>query len=142
MGRESLNIAMKLRPSVFVVQPSNLSAESAEFISTLAKVGKVQQTSANNVALKDCSEKILSKDVAVYIETKGMIDYSSEIKKLQKEIGQGEKKLAGLEKKPSNKNFLAKAKPEIIQKFQSQYDDLKIEVSKMQETLGKYKQMA
>merc|ERR1719461_1875983 len=90
--RENLNISMKLRPNVFVLTPDNLSSEACEFMSTLAKVGKVQKTSSKNSALKDCSEKILSKDVTVYIESKGMIDYSTEIKKLQKEIGQAEKK--------------------------------------------------
>merc|ERR1712113_1036130 len=101
----------------------------------------VQQTSADNSALKDSSEKILSKDCAVYIETKGMVDYTSEIKKLQKQIQQAEKKESSLEKKLNNQNFMSKAKPEIIQKFQTQYDNLKVEVSKMKQTLDKYKQL-
>jgi len=138
--REGLKIAMKLRPKVMVVQSTKIPDYCLQMIATLASVGEVRQVS-KAADSNSFAQKILSKDCTVYIETAGMIDVSAEIKKVKKGIAQAEKKVGALEKKLNNQNFMSKAKPEIIDKFRTQYESLKVELQKMNDSLSKYQAM-
>jgi valyl-tRNA synthetase len=61
----------------------------------------------------------------VYAVLSGLVDFDAERVRLSKQEKDLEKDVAKLEKKLSNPGYLAKAKPEIIEKDKAKFEDAK-----------------
>jgi len=85
-----------------------------EYIYTLAKVEHAEIGSA--IAKPAQSAVAVLSGMEIYIPLKGLIDVENEKKRLQKEITRLQIQLQAQKKKLSNKDFLKKAPPEIIQR--------------------------
>ncbi len=72
----------------------------------------------------------------VYIELEGVIDFDAEKKRLEKEISEKEKYIVSLESKLGNKNFIERAKPDIVEKEQSKLQEAKNQMSDLTEHLN------
>jgi len=129
------------RPKAYITHSSKIDAHFLEIISTLAKVGEICVAKPNDGRLQKCLKETISKDTDVYLEIAN-IDFSQEIKKLQKQIGKKQGAIQGIEKKLSNKNFTSKAKPEVIEKEQKKLSDYKAELQKLLQSLSKYESMS
>jgi valyl-tRNA synthetase len=73
--------------------------------------------------------------VEVYVPLKGLVDFESEIHRLQKKIQQAEGKLGGIRRKLSNPDFLEKAKPEVVRKEREKEQQLADEIARLGESL-------
>ena len=72
----------------------------------------------------------------VYIALAGLVDFDAERARLQKELGKLEVDGAKLAKKLSNPGYLAKAKPEIVEKDRAKHDEIVDKLDRIKQQLA------
>ena len=72
----------------------------------------------------DKSAAWISDNMSVYVLLKGIIDFKKEILRLKKELKKTAKEFEIVNNKLNNKNFLQKAKKEVVKKTKNQYNSL------------------
>jgi len=85
-------------------------------VSDLSRLSKFQPARVGEMAKPRIAASALVKNVEVYVLLKDILDFESETKRLQKEIGKLEKESGFIQKKLSNEDFLQKAPPDVIEK--------------------------
>ena len=108
-----------------LVKASGEDAEAlegqAELIAQLANLDKL--TVGEDVVKPAESSVTLISGAEVYAVLSGLVDFDAERTRLAKQEKELEKDVAKLEKKLSNPGYLAKAKPEIIEKDRAKFED-------------------
>jgi len=79
--------------------------------------------------------------VEIFLPVEGLIDVSKETERIKKEIGKISKDLERTEKKLSNPDFLSRAPEEIIQKEREIFEELSFQIKKMEDVLGKLREI-
>ena len=59
---------------------------------------------------------LLADRIEIYLPLAGMLDIAKELERIDKEIAQAEQERSRLQGKLANQNFIAKAKPEVVEK--------------------------
>ncbi|HEY4385847.1 MAG TPA: valine--tRNA ligase, partial [Ktedonobacteraceae bacterium] len=59
---------------------------------------------------------LLAESVEVYLPLAGMLDLGKEVARLDKEIAQVQQDIARVQGKLANENFVARAKPDVVEK--------------------------
>jgi len=75
----------------------------------------------------------------VFLNLEGLVDIEKEVKRLNKEKEKLLKKLALVEKKLNNKDFLERAPKEVVEKEKKQYEELKQRLEKIDRYLNQLK---
>jgi valyl-tRNA synthetase len=77
----------------------------------------------------------------IYVPLEGIIDFSKETERLEKEIGKLTRELATVNKKLSNDSFLSKAPADVVEKVRGKYALLSDKQEKLQANLDRIKTM-
>jgi valyl-tRNA synthetase len=80
-------------------------------------------------------------ELKIFVPLEGIVDPEAEISRLEKELGKIDKDLSGVEKKLSNENFIAKAKPEAVEKQRKRSEDLTAKAAALNESLERMKKL-
>jgi valyl-tRNA synthetase len=98
-----------------------------EIVASQAWIGSLQQgvPAATHVSMA-------SSDVDLHLPI-GDIDVAKELERAEREIAKRKQDLLGVEKRLSDPTFLERAKPEIVEKTQSQAKELREQISKFEE---------
>ena len=75
----------------------------------------------------------------IYVPLADLIDLDKEIEKLEKSIEKTQTELDKVLKKLSNENFVAKAKPEAVEKEKRIKEELENKIAKFKESMNLYK---
>jgi valyl-tRNA synthetase len=75
-------------------------------------------------------------DIEVVIPLAGIVDIEGERARLTRERGKVEAELGDVERKLSNQGFVAKAKPEVVERERARQERLNTELAKLVESLG------
>jgi len=78
-------------------------------------------------------------DATVLLELKGVVDFSQEVQRLEKEMGKLNKELTGINKKLNNDSFLGKAPPEVVEDVRGKQTVLSEKQEKLAATLERVK---
>jgi valyl-tRNA synthetase len=136
--------SMKLPVDVFPA-----SEEQAELVSsnqamavTLARISdlRVHQPVAAAEPPKMSAAAVVG-DMRVFVPLEGVVDPEAEIARLQKEIAKIQKEMAAVENKLSDDSFLAKAKPEAVEKQQKRGAELSAKLAGLTENLDRMKKL-
>jgi len=133
----SLRTTYHIEPAKFLI----IGAENASYW-TLTKKPNTEEPSNENVfkrlarvekivspkELSSTGAQIQSGLLNAFIELDGIIDFEAERKRLEKEIADKERYIASLETKLGNKNFVERAKPEIIEAEKKKLEDAKQQI--------------
>jgi valyl-tRNA synthetase len=84
-------------------------------VTDLARLSKLQVLEAGDKKPKLAAGTLVS-GIEVYVVLKDILDFDSEVKRLQKEISKLEKEWSFTQKKLSNEDFLGRAPSEVIEK--------------------------
>ena len=95
---------------------------SLEYIIKLARVKDVEFVDTFTPDKETASS--LVKGGTLYIPLAGFIDFTDEIKRLEKEIAKLQKDFDLCDRKLNNPNFLEKAQPEVVEKEKSKHTEL------------------
>jgi valyl-tRNA synthetase len=96
-----------------LIATSDLGADAAAHIRSLAGVSDVTWLSAGAGAPEDAASAIL-KDISVYVPMSELVDYEAEREKLAKERENLESNISRLKAKLGNEGFTAKAPAEVV----------------------------
>jgi len=78
-------------------------------------------------------------DATLLVELKGVVDFTQEAQRLEKEIGKLTRELAGVEKKLSNQGFLSKAPENVVAEVREKQNLMAEKLEKLSTTLDKVK---
>jgi valyl-tRNA synthetase len=134
---------MNISPSLFleaIVQspdePKRKTIENHEFLIT--NLARLKSLSVQKPGERPASAATtVIEDAAIFIPLEGIIDFTQERLRLEKEITKITAELATVLKKLNNEDFLNKAPEQVIQKVQDKHKTLTQKQQKLQTTLDK-----
>ena len=113
----------------------NILQNNAKILDKLANVEKYEF----NVEIPKLVGFRLVDTTEIYVPLAELIDLDKEIEKLEKKIEKTQVELDKVLKKLSNENFVAKAKPEAVEKERRIKEELENKISKFKESMNLYK---
>lgn len=78
-------------------------------------------------------------DMEVYVPLKGLVDFEEEEKRLEKEIAKVEKDITFLAKKLANKDFIARAPAQVVEKDKGRFEEMNEAKDKLEASLERIK---
>ena len=114
---------------------SNILQNNAKILDKLANVEKYEF----NVEIPKLVGFRLVDTTEIYVPLAELIDLDKEIEKLEKSIEKTQVELDKVLKKLSNENFVAKAKPEAVEKERRIKEELENKIAKFKESMNLYK---
>jgi valyl-tRNA synthetase len=126
--KERLHVYVKCAPAVAM----DFTA-LAQFIGPLAGIASF--TAGPAVEKPKQAGTIVRPDFEAFVDLAGKIDVPAEIKRLEKQIADKQKQLAGVEAKLANEKFVSGAPPEVVQQQRDAVTDLGNQIRAMEENL-------
>ncbi len=105
-------------------------SEYGFFVRDLARVKSIGLIPEGAPRPKHCALAVTG-EAEVYVPLEGVIDIDKEKDRLDKQIAKLEKELEGKRKKLSNKDFLQKANPEVVEEQVKIKDELELKLGKL-----------
>ena len=116
--RGEMNLNPGLNLDLFIKTENNQQTEILElhaiYINTLARVNLIK--SSPEVTKPRVSASSVCDKMDIYVSLEGKMNFTEEKKRVEKELKKIEKDIIVLDKKLTNKNFIDKAPPEVIEK--------------------------
>ena len=139
--RGEMNIAPSARLEAAVASPLDdvrqTIATQRDLIVNLARLNALA-VQENDLHSATAATAIVT-DATIMVELKGVVDFSQEAQRLEKEIGKLTKELAGIAKKLSNPGFLSKAPEQVVSDVREKQALLSEKQDKLAATLEKVK---
>jgi valyl-tRNA synthetase len=132
-ARNQMNVESARRIPAILVVGDDLAVfeEQAPLIEFLARTQEPQLK--RDLAVKpEQAMGLLAGGIEIYLPLAGMIDIGKELARLDKEIAQTEQERNRLQSKLSNQNFVAKAKPEVVEKEREKLSAQEDRLAKLQ----------
>ncbi|MBN2828816.1 MAG: class I tRNA ligase family protein, partial [Candidatus Cloacimonetes bacterium] len=133
--RKQINLNPGVEVEITVVTEDvgvdNLYKEYLGYLSKLAKV-------SNLIFTSDKPEGAIAAVVGsttLYLSLEGLIDMEAEREKLNKQIEKLQKEFDGIQRKLANADFISRAKPEVVEKENEKYKEVKEKLDKTRELL-------
>jgi valyl-tRNA synthetase len=139
--RNRYSIDPRISVDVFVRAGKEASADFNQlkpFITLLAGVGRLE--AAESVAKPPQAGTCVKAEFEAYVSLEGLIDVASEIKRLEKQLADIQKHLAGIQSKLSNASFVSKAPPEVVQQQRDMVAELLKQIRLIEENLAELRQ--
>jgi valyl-tRNA synthetase len=103
-----------------------------EFMPFAAHIVALTKVSKLNVGPDHAKPKqaaaAIHADFTAYVHLEGLIDVASETKRMQKQLADKEKQLAGVRSKLANASFIERAAPDVVQQTRDQEKDLQTQL--------------
>ena len=105
----------------------------AAFIGPLAGIANF--TAGPNTAKPKPNGSVVRPEFEAYVALAGYIDEAAEAKRLEKQIAEKQKALAGVKSKLSNEKFVSSAPPEVVQQQRDALADIEKQIATLEENL-------
>ncbi|MDM8532806.1 valine--tRNA ligase [Anaerolineales bacterium HSG25] len=108
-----------------------------EILVRLARLDATQLTIVASLDEKpaQAASQVTSSGIEIYLPLAGMIDITAEKGRLNKEIGNLEKRIMGSQKKLGNQGFINKAPAAVVEKEREKLADMELQLTKLNEQL-------
>jgi valyl-tRNA synthetase len=136
--RGEMNIAPSQKVNVLIEIPDQNEAEVVrKNISHIQNLARIDTVAIEAEAAKpDASATAVFGRNQVHVLLKGLMDFNEEKKRLTKEIKKIGKDMEAANKKLANREFLAKAPPEIVEKVSLKVEALNLKLEKLNRNLS------
>ncbi|MHC4958586.1 MAG: valine--tRNA ligase [Planctomycetota bacterium] len=103
----------------------------------LRKLARLESIEAGPAVERPASSatEVLAQD-EVYVSLEGLVDFSAERARKQKEIDKARGFLAGIEKKLANENFTSRAKPEVVERERERAEEVRQKIASLERALA------
>jgi valyl-tRNA synthetase len=128
---------MNLPPSKLInvmLKTNMINSEHVSYIKSLVKIDKL--TVDAKIEKPKASASAVVKDCDIFVPLEGLIDLKVERTRIEKEITRISGSLEGVKKKLSNKEFVAKAPAEVIDREKTKMNDWKKSLEKLEAILS------
>ncbi len=125
--RSENNIKPSLEMSIMLSLNGEVESaikEKEEYIKKLARVSAIDYVSENYSPDRETASAMV-KGGMIFISLSGLVDFTEEIARIEKEIVKIQKDFDLCDRKLSNPGFLEKAKPDVIEKEKEKHGELK-----------------
>ncbi len=149
-GVRNIRAEMNLPPSQklpVVIAPTSeadgaLVESNTDLIALLGRVDHmtVRSPSADGEPPRMSATAVVG-EMKVFVPLEGIVDADAEMSRLERELGKLDKELVGVNKKLSNESFLAKAKPEAVEKQRTRYAELSAKSDGLRESLERMRRL-
>jgi valyl-tRNA synthetase len=113
----------------------------AEWETEMKRLARLSEiTLADEVPEK--AAQIVHGEAIIALPLEGVIDLNAELKRLEKEIAAAEKEIGSLKGRLSNENFLAKAKPEVVEQTRARLAEMEARLERLNEARERIAAMA
>lgn len=106
------------------VAPGSHSENIRAYDYLFARLCNVNDLQLHAGPAPDDSASVVVSDVTVYLPLKGLIDYTAEIERLSKEQAKLQEQITKSEATLSNENFVARARPDVVQRERDKLKEL------------------
>jgi valyl-tRNA synthetase len=140
--RTEMNCSPGKEVKVIFCGPDNDLAflrEQQPYLRALARAGAADYRAAGNPP-KGAATAVVGA-VEIYLPLEDLVNLEEERARLSKEVGKMEGELARVEKKLSNGDFIAKAKPEVIQKEKAKAVEFEEKIRTLRSSLEKIQEI-
>ncbi|MBX9926279.1 MAG: valine--tRNA ligase [Hyphomicrobiaceae bacterium] len=129
--RQEMNIPAGTKvPLVMVACDEHVRDRVARHEDTIARLARLDGITFAKTAPKESAVLVVGETTAA-IPLKGLIDFETEKKRLEKEIAAAEGDIAKMDAKLENPNFMARAKPEAVEEAQARKAELQGQVKRL-----------
>ena len=136
--RAEMNVPPSRKAHIFVVSPDfALYADGVKFFTRLASASGLEASSNEADFDLDGTVSIVTENAKIYLPLAELVDLAAEKKRLEKELGDVEKKLAQINGKLSNEGFLAKAPAAVVEEQRANQAKLTDKAKMLQESIEK-----
>jgi len=133
--RGEMNVPPSMRVDVLCLCEQEAEAallhNHAVTIEDLARLGNLRIGRIGELRKPRVAASTIVKGIEVYVILQDILDFDSESKRLQKELGKLEKEYGLVQKKLSNEDFLSKAPAEVVEKEREKEQRLGEKVDKL-----------
>jgi len=105
------------------------------YLKRLARVKQIDYADESYVADKETASAVV-KGGKLYLPLAGLVDFSEEIKRIEKEIAKLQKDFDMCDKKLKNENFMQKASSEAVEKEKLKYNEITEKLDHLKNRLG------
>jgi len=126
--------AKKLRGIISAGKNQTVLEENSEVIKVLARLEDLEIR--KKVVKPKTAVSFIEGNVEVYVNLAGVIDFSKEKQRLEKEIKELTKYVSGLDKKLENKKFTESAPEEVVSKEKNKLEEFKKKLTKLKSQLN------
>ncbi len=116
-ARNQMNVEQARRiPAILVVgKELGIFSQQTPLIEALARTEK-PQLHRELLSKPEQAMSLLADNIEIYLPLAGMLDLAKELERLDREITQAQQEQSRLQGKLGNENFVARAKPEVVEK--------------------------
>ncbi len=138
--RSEMNIAPSQKLSAIITGPQDKIAvieENKDMVIQLARLSEIKI--GENIPQPEASASSVVEDCEIFVPLKGVMDFETEIKRLEKQLSKLEKDAEKIKKKLSNENFLTKAPAEVVEKEKNRLEEIEKKMEKIKSLRDKLK---
>ena len=136
-ARNELGIPPGAKLAAFLPQPSDTASKVIERSSAaIERLARLAPLTVGEAPGGPAMQVTAGSDVVI-VPLEGVVDIDAERSRLEKALGASEKELGSLAKRLDNPNFVAKAKPEAVEKAQADRDHHAAEVERLKAALAR-----
>jgi valyl-tRNA synthetase len=138
-GEMNISPSISLAATVQTIDSyiKNITEQHRDIIINLAKLDAFEVT--ENAARPKSSATAVVGGATIFVPLEGVIDFSIEALRLEKEMTKLEKELAGVSKKLANDNFLKKAPHDVVEQVKAKHAGLEEKQQKLASHLERIK---
>ncbi len=131
--RGEMNISPSVNLAAMVqTRDSNIKTAFEQHRDIITNLAKLNAFSVNeSTARPKSSATAVVGGATIFIPLEGIIDFSRETRRLEKEMNKLEKELAAVSKKLENENFLNKAPHDVVEQVQAKHSRLQEKQQKL-----------
>ncbi len=135
--RAAYNVAPAARIPVRVHAPGDRAALIMEAMDGILRLAGVASLEAGPGVTKEKGDAATPiGDIEVVVPLRGVVDFDAERARLERERGKAEADLKAVNAKLGNESFVAKAKPEVVEREREKRTRLETELARLQESIG------
>jgi valyl-tRNA synthetase len=142
--RGEMNISPSLKLDVTVQSADKATCSAIDthqgLIINLSRLNSIT-TEAPGERPKSAATAVVG-NASIFVALEGIIDFSKEIERLEKELGKLGGELAKVVKKLRNEDFLNKAPQEVVEKVRNKHSDFIEKQQKLQSNLDRIKEVS
>jgi valyl-tRNA synthetase len=124
-------------PAIVMIEKDKMSVleKTKGLINSLARLSRMDITEAGGPIPEKAAANVVGQ-VAVYLPLTGLVDIQKERARLTEELAKATSMLEKTAQRLANESFLSKAPPEVIEGAKKQYENLSLQVEKVQRLLA------
>ena len=115
--------------------PETVAADLTRFSTPSARRWNANLTAGPNAAEAETGRWHRAPEFEAYVSLAGLIDPAAEAKRLEKQIADAKKQLAGIVAKLANEKFVSSAPPEVVAETRAKAAELEKQIAAMEENL-------